>query len=235
MIPPIAIEVKPLRLGATLRFWGQVWGQTRVIRRSFAYFSVPALEDMFGRRQKPTLEIVLEEGAKQDGTEDLIVLLLNQGRAVARHAGFLMYFQNAEIVTAGGQMQNNTHINAGRPVVGFDNNTGVIHPNGIRINLGMIRLRRKDPTQSIEGNVTLYCEGARNVIRAPLPSRRHFRRQLKRRPNATSDFSVAIFVRRRISSPQILRNNHPSTSCAHGPSPNAWWLHDPSNWRHHGA
>jgi hypothetical protein len=42
MIPPIAIEVKPLRLGATLRFWGQVWGQTRVIRRTFAYFSVPA-------------------------------------------------------------------------------------------------------------------------------------------------------------------------------------------------
>jgi hypothetical protein len=143
-------------------------GEDRYYKRSGASFYKMEhfdLEDMFGRRQKPSLEIVLEEGAKQDGTEDLIVLLLNQGRAVARHAGFLMNFQNAEIVTAGGQMQNNTHVNAGRPVVGFDNNTGVIHPNGIRVNLGMIRLRRKDPTQSIEGNVTLYCEGARNVIR----------------------------------------------------------------------
>jgi hypothetical protein len=143
-------------------------GEDRYYKRSGASFYKMEhfdLEDMFGRRQKPSLEIVLEEGAKQDGNEDLTVLLLNQGRAVARHAGFLMHFQNAEIIMAGGQMQNNTHINAGRPVVGFDNNAGVIHPNGIRMNLGVIRLRRKDPTLPIEGTVTLYCEGARNVIR----------------------------------------------------------------------
>lgn len=120
---------------------------------------------MFGRRQKPRLEIVLEEGKKEGGTEDLIVLLVNQGRAVARHAGFLMKFQNAEIVGVGGQMQNNTNINARRPVVGFDNHTGVIHPNGIRINLGPIHIRRKDPTQPIDGEVTLYCEGAQSVVR----------------------------------------------------------------------
>jgi hypothetical protein len=123
------------------------------------------LEDMFGRRQKPNLEMVLEEGPKGDENEDLIVLLLNQGRAVARHAGFLMNFQNVGIVYAGGQMQNNTNINSGRPVVGFDDNMGVIHPNGIRTNLGVIRVRRIDPTQPIQANVTLYCEGARNVVR----------------------------------------------------------------------
>jgi hypothetical protein len=52
----------------------------------------------------------------------------------------------------------------------------VIHPNGIRMNLGIIRLRRKHPAQSIEGNVTLYCEGARNVIRT-------FTFAQRRRPN----------------------------------------------------
>ncbi len=141
-------------------------GEQRYFKRSgdsFYQMEHFDLEDMFGRRQKPSLEIVLEEGMKENGTEDLIVLLVNQGRAVARHAGFLMNFQNAEIVTVGQQMQNNMHINAGRPVVGFDNHTGVIHPSGIRMNLGAIRVRRKDPTQPIDGEVTLYCEGMRSV------------------------------------------------------------------------
>src|SRR5665213_1901909 len=107
------------------------------------------LEDMFGRRQKPKLEIVFEEGKKAEGVEDLIVLLINQGRAVARHAGFLMTFQNVEIVEVGPEMENISHVNAGRPVVAFDKQTGVLHPNGIRMNLGSIRVRRKDPTLPI--------------------------------------------------------------------------------------
>jgi hypothetical protein len=144
-------------------------GEDRYYKRSGGSFYKMEhfdLEDMFGRRQKPSLEIAVDEGRKEDGIEDLIVLLLNQGRTVARHAGFLMNFQNAEIVAVAPQMQNNTHINAGRPVVGFDYATGVIHPNGSRMNLGPIRVRRKDSTQPIQVGVTLYCEGMRPVSRA---------------------------------------------------------------------
>jgi hypothetical protein len=144
-------------------------GEQRYFKRSgdsFYQMEHFDLEDMFGRRQKPKLEITIEEGKKEGGTEELIVLLINQGRAVARHTGFLMSFQNAEIVGVDGQMQNITHINAGRPVVSLDDHTGVVHPNGIRINQGAIRVRRKDPTQPIDGEVRLYCEGARNVVRA---------------------------------------------------------------------
>jgi hypothetical protein len=48
-------------------------------------------------------------------------------------------------------------------VVGWDNQIGVIHPNGIRVNLGTISVSRIDPEKSIRAVVTLYCEGARVV------------------------------------------------------------------------
>jgi Putative DNA-binding domain len=152
-------------------------GEDRYYKRSGASFYKMEhfdLEDMFGRRQKPSLEIIFQEGKKEEGVEELIILLVNQGRAVARHAGFVMTFQpNLEIVEVGPEMRNNSGINAGRPVVSFDKETGVIHPNGIRVSLGSIRVRRKDPTQPIQGEVTVYCEGTQNVKRllsvAPIP------------------------------------------------------------------
>ena len=143
-------------------------GEDRYYKRSGASFYKMEhfdLEDMFGRRQKPSLEIIFEEGAKTEGVEDLIVLLVNRGRAVARHVGFLIGFENVEIVAVAPGMENNSRINAGRPVVGFDKQSGVIHPNGIRMNLGSIRVRRKDPTLPIRVEVTLYCEGTQNVKR----------------------------------------------------------------------
>jgi hypothetical protein len=124
------------------------------------------LEDMFGRRQKPSLGIVFEQGKKEEEVEELIVLLVNQGRAVARHAGFVITVQhNVEIVQVGPEMRDNSGINAGRPVVSYDRDTGVIHPNGIRMNLGSVRVRRKDPTQPMQGEVTVYCEGTQPVKR----------------------------------------------------------------------
>ncbi len=121
------------------------------------------LEDMFGRRQKPNLEIMIQPSKVEDGVEDHSILVRNNGRAVARHAGFLMTLQNVEIKTVSTQLENHSGINAGKQVVGWNNQTGVIHPNGIRVNLGSISVSRIDPAKSIRVDVTLYCEGARVV------------------------------------------------------------------------
>jgi hypothetical protein len=124
------------------------------------------LEDMFGRRQKPNLEIIIQPSKVENGAgvEDHSILVKNNGRAVARHAGFLMTLQNVEIKSvSGAQLENLSHINAGRSVVGWNNAIGVIHPNGIHMNLGSIWVSRIDPEKSIRADVTLYCEGARVV------------------------------------------------------------------------
>jgi hypothetical protein len=123
------------------------------------------LEDMFGRRQKPAIEIQVEQGQTVDGIEELIIFLANQGRAVARHVGFIITLQNVDIVRLGPELHDHSNVNAGRLVVGYEKQSGVIHPNGIRNSMGALHVRRKDPAQAIEGEVNLYCEGMQNVKR----------------------------------------------------------------------
>jgi schlafen family protein len=116
------------------------------------------LEDMFGRRQKPRLELSAERLAVQDGVEEIIVHIANSGRALARHVGFVMTFENAEISSVRA-LQNLSDINSGRAVVGYTNDHGVIHPNGTRTNTGSAHLRRKVANEPISVDVTFYCEG----------------------------------------------------------------------------
>ncbi|SHM37410.1 AlbA family DNA-binding domain-containing protein [Bradyrhizobium lablabi] len=118
------------------------------------------LEDMFGRRQKPRLVVIVEPVKIENGVEDYKILVLNQGRAVARHAGFLLTFGNVEIKAVDSDLQNHSGINSGRPVVGWDNQIGVIHPNGIRVNIGGVSLSRLDAHKNIRLDGTIYCEGA---------------------------------------------------------------------------
>jgi hypothetical protein len=117
------------------------------------------LEDMFGRRQKPRLELSVERGTVQDGVEEIIVHLTNSGRALARHVGFVMTVQNAEVKSVSPGLDNNSDLNANRAVVGYTNDRGVIHPNGFRINVGSIQLRRNVPSEPMLADVTFYCEG----------------------------------------------------------------------------
>jgi schlafen family protein len=142
-------------------------GEQRYYKRSgdsFYQMEHFDLEDMFGRRQKPNLEIIIQPSKVENGVEHHSILIRNNGRAVARHAGFLMTLQNVDIKNVSGvQLENHSGINAGKPVVGWDNQIGVIHPNGIRVNLGSIRVSRIDPEKNIRADVTLYCEGARVV------------------------------------------------------------------------
>jgi hypothetical protein len=143
-------------------------GEQRYFKRSgdsFYQMEHFDLEDMFGRRQKPRLEIVLEPCKTENGIEEFRILVLNQGRAVARHAGFLMTLQNVELKDISLGFENHSGINAGRSVVGWDNLTGVIHPNGIRVNLGTIKVSRLKPSEVIRVDVTLYCEGTTIVKR----------------------------------------------------------------------
>jgi Putative DNA-binding domain len=124
------------------------------------------LEDMFGRRQKAKLEIYPEHKNVENGLEEITVRLLNTGRAVARHAGLSIWFENVDLVGASDQLRNASGVNSGRPVVQYNNDRGVIHPNGIVVMLGKVRLRRIDPALPIKAIVTIYCDGSRLIERA---------------------------------------------------------------------
>jgi hypothetical protein len=76
-----------------------------------------------------------------------------------------MTLQNVELKDVSLGLENHSGINAGRSVVGWDNVTGVIHLNGIRVNLGTISVSRIKPSEVIRADLTLYCEGTTIVKR----------------------------------------------------------------------
>jgi hypothetical protein len=134
------------------------------------------LEDMFGRRQKPRLLILLGNLPTPDDNtlEDLRFNIQNTGRAIARHVGFFVRLENLEIAqVSGDHMQNVSHLNEGRPVISYTNDRGVVHPNGIAIFAGQLRFRRINPAENIALEITSYCENTQSqrnkVTIAPIP------------------------------------------------------------------
>jgi hypothetical protein len=134
------------------------------------------LEDMFGRRQKPRLSIILD--SRPSGNDSTIQALhfsfRNSGRAVAKHTGFIVRLQNAEITMTGGNVQNVSGLNAGVPTIGHNNDIGVVHPNRIPMHIGIIWVRRPIPDKNIIANVTFFCDGARSEavsVEVPSPHR----------------------------------------------------------------
>lgn len=71
---------------------------------------------MFGRRQKAALQLFIEFSKIEQEAEHYSILIKNNGRGVARHAGFVMTLQNAAIKDrdVGGELEDMSHINSGK-------------------------------------------------------------------------------------------------------------------------
>lgn len=95
-------------------------------------------------------------------TTKLIVRLTNVGRASARHAGFIMKFENAEVVSTDNDIRDVSSLNS-EPTVAFDYPAGVIHPNGIDLITGHVFLRPIQPDVPVRVKTTIYCEDVRSI------------------------------------------------------------------------
>jgi hypothetical protein len=120
------------------------------------------LEDMFGRRQKPRIQIrVGQLPDPKESSQDILQFgVQNIGRAVAKHVGFLVTFADSEIVTVH-KLTNISSVNEGRATVSYDKNVGVIHPNGILMSVGSVHIRRKNPAVPVTIEMISYCEQVR--------------------------------------------------------------------------
>jgi hypothetical protein len=131
------------------------------------------LEDMFGRRQRPLLQLRLERKPVEleYPKEELSFSILNIGKAVARHIGYFIRLpQGCEITAVYEGVINVSHLNEGLPTASFTNDDGVFHPNGVRYHVGQVRFIRPDQTTDITLAAKLYCDGMRaQDFTFPLP------------------------------------------------------------------
>lgn len=103
------------------------------------------LEDVFGRRLRPSLELVLELRLSpgDESREELHFWLRNVGRGIAQHAGLFCRLCNVEVEGVHGSgLVDDTRINADKPTLSFYYGMNVIHTNGIAHGIGYALLRR---------------------------------------------------------------------------------------------
>jgi hypothetical protein len=123
------------------------------------------LDDMFGRRPKPILKLHIENYiVNPDGSESLALYISNIGRSIAKHSGMFMNLNNVLIISATSPLQDISHLNNGRSVIQYSNDTGVIHSNGIRISIGSISFKRVEFNADMVINTTIYCDGQKAAI-----------------------------------------------------------------------
>lgn len=117
------------------------------------------LEDMFGRRQKPHLELFISSNRMptSDVHEVLEIRMKNVGKALARHVGFFATIEGATILNVQ-HFENVSAMNEGKQAFYYENNHSVFHPNGIRTALGKVTYVREKSDESIKLNVHYFCE-----------------------------------------------------------------------------
>ena len=137
----------------------QYWKRVSTGHRRMEHYE---LEDVFGRRLRPKLKLFIEQTPREgsDRIVDVRMYLLNEGRGVARHAGFLCRFEADSSVQdcIGMGLTNISSLNSGAPVVTYANDISVIHANGIYLSTGQIVLLRESTTLPLHVTVSWYAE-----------------------------------------------------------------------------
>ena len=139
-------------------------GEDRYFKRSGSGFYRMEhfdLEDMFGRRQRPSisLNLSLVPRAGEDPHEELHFSIINAGRGVAKHSGFLCKFEpGVRVAGVRGHLTDVSNLNRGNPMVSYQDNVGVVHPNGIASSAGHAIIQRTAKGQLLKIEVSLYCE-----------------------------------------------------------------------------
>ncbi len=136
----------------------QYWHRVSTGHRRMEHYE---LEDVFGRRLRPSLQLLLELRPRpnDDPHEELHFFLLNEGRGLAHHAGFHCKFVDVLLqATHGHGLQNASSLNAGIPTVTFYDAHTVIHANGIFLSTGNAVIRREAKGTPLSVKAIWYAE-----------------------------------------------------------------------------
>lgn len=153
MVPP---SDRPPHLSIHSKY--QYWRRIATGHRRMEHYE---LEDVFGRRLRPVLQLFAELRLRQgeDPYEELYFFLLNEGRGIAKHVGFHCNILTSKIESVlGSALNDSSAINNGKPFVTYYNANGVIHANGILSAAGHAVIRRENKGDPLELKAILYAE-----------------------------------------------------------------------------
>jgi hypothetical protein len=137
----------------------QYWRRTATGHRRMDHYE---LEDLFGRRLRPSLSFFLELKSRPDDDphEELHFLVLNEGRGLGRHLGFFVQPAEAKVEGVQGHgLRNATAVN-GCPTITYYDPHHVVHANGIYLFAGHAIIRRAAKGSPLVVMAAWYAEDA---------------------------------------------------------------------------
>jgi hypothetical protein len=120
------------------------------------------LEDMFGRRPHPSLQVYLELRPRpaDDPHCDFHFGFVNVGRGIAKHVSLVCRFDApVRVVSGSGQVMDVTAANQGLPTVAYAENVNVIHPVEIVHFVGHAILLQPEKQAPVRIHLSWFCEG----------------------------------------------------------------------------
>jgi hypothetical protein len=136
----------------------EYWRRTSTGFRKMEHYE---LEDSFGRRLRPVLRLLLElrPRPEADPHEELHFFFLNEGRGIARHAGFVCRIDEGIVAgVRGGALVDLSALNRDQQTVSYYNPQVVIHANGLLNGLGHAIVQRPSKDSPLPIDVTWYAE-----------------------------------------------------------------------------
>ena len=153
LIPPS--ERPPHMAKHTKAYWRR---NSQTTRRMEHY----ELEDVFGRRLRPRLKFVIDYAPPQhlQTHDEILISLENHGKGIAKYSGFFCECTSLQVQL--GELKslvNLTGLN-GKPVMGWDAKTAVIHCHGMRVHIGSAKIVRPPELSHtpLSFRVLLYAE-----------------------------------------------------------------------------
>ena len=135
----------------------EYWSRTSTGFRKLEHYE---LEDVFGRRLRPVLRLRVELRPRPEGDphEELHFSFLNEGRGIARHAGFLCKIGEGILAGVRGAGLTDVSTINDRPAVQFYDAHSVVHANGIFSSLGHAIVQRPNKGSPLPIEVIWYAE-----------------------------------------------------------------------------
>lgn len=118
------------------------------------------LADIFGRRLRPVLSVIAHlSSSPQSGEAHLFFSVVNSGRGIARHFGFVCTVDAGQTkITSRSNLPGCSFVPGTGDSIEFDAAARVIHPHGVPVHLGSLGIRRERPGVPVQVKLLWYAE-----------------------------------------------------------------------------
>ena len=150
---PPHMSLQGAKDGGAKRYWIRSSNGCRIMEHY-------EIADAFGKRMCPrmTLDVKTNQMNEVGDEMNVRVFLRNEGRGVARHVSFQLEVVGAKLTYVQAPFSNDSALNPGRELIGFERLVGVFHPGRHWMLIGSFGIKKYSPEAQLTFNANIFAE-----------------------------------------------------------------------------